>query len=84
MKIKPSDKWGKKICGNVNMSDIDGYGYNNSNKEDNNIAVWNSFIDAKGTIDVKIHIADVPLELGEKLNFEIVFTSYQGTIYFVQ
>lgn len=44
------------------------------------ISYSNSFIDVDGELDVVIYIAKQPLELNERTEFSIVFTSYRGKL----
>jgi len=72
------------MCGNVNALEVDinDNEFNNGSDEDNDMTVINSFVDRRGLIEVKIHLGNQSLESNEKLNFEIVFTAFQG-IYFI-
>jgi len=72
------------MCGNVNALEVDinDNEFNSGSDEDNDKTVINSFVDHRGLIEVKIHLGNQSLESNEKLNFEIVFTAFQG-IYFI-
>lgn len=77
MKFKSSDQWSNKICGKVNAFEFDvDDEFNNNDK-----AINNSFIDHRGLIEVKIHLSNKSLDVGEELNFEIVFTAFQGLLF---
>lgn len=54
--------------------------FNNSNEVDDDKAVLNSYIDRRGLIEVKIHLGNKSLEVGEILSFEIIFTAFQGML----
>lgn len=54
--------------------------FNNSNDVNDDKAVVNSFIDHRGLVEVKIHLSNKSLEVGEELSFEIVFTAFQGLL----
>lgn len=59
---------------------VDDDKYNDISEEDNDKEITNAFIDHRGLIEVKIHIAGKSLKPGEEINFEIVFTSFQGIL----
>lgn len=94
MKIKSSEQWSDRICGNVNVFEVDvgdsneinNNNTNTNNNNNNNIdgdndkASINSFIDHRGLIEVKIHLGNKSLDAGEELSFEIVFTAFQGVL----
>jgi hypothetical protein len=83
-KFKRSDPWSAKMCGKVNAFEIDvDNELNNNSGKDEDTAI-NSFIVHKGLVEVKIHIANKSLELNEELSFEVVFTAFQGIIFFVE
>lgn len=81
MKFKSSEPWSAKICGRVNALEVDlddDDGVENNIAEDNDKPVKNSFVDHRGLVEVKLHLGNKSLELGEELSFEIVFTAFQG------
>lgn len=84
--MKSSEPWSPEICGKVNSLEVnvDDDKYNDISEEDNDKAITNSFIDHRGLIEVKIYIADRSLKPGEELNFEIVFTSFQGMLFIIK
>lgn len=52
--------------------------FNNSNDVNDDKPVVNSFIDHRGLVEVKIHLSNKSLDVDEELNFEILFTAFQG------
>lgn len=63
---------------------VDNDKYNDISEEDNDKEIINSFIDHRGLIEVKIFIAGKSLKPGEEINFEFVFTSFQGMLFIVK
>lgn len=81
IKLRSSEPWGAKICGNMNALRVDGYRddyeSNNSVAGDDEL-LQNSFVDHRGLIEFRIYLRNKTLDDDEELNFEIVFTPFRG------
>lgn len=80
--MKSHNDWSPKICGRLNKFGFDSendYTSSKSYSSDDSLAV-NSFVGKTG-VEVRIHIGNKSLEVGESLKFEIVFTAYQGMLF---
>lgn len=64
--------------------DVDDNDEFNNNNDDDDKAVLNSFIDRRGLVEVKIHLGNKSLAIGEELSFEMVFTAFQGMFFYVK